>query len=190
MHTLHSVNSIHRVCRGGSGEGKGHPPTMLGKWNELHYMVINGLMEVQRLSGRSRFSEYKMRVLSCAEMWCKSLCRCQDGSFTFGQILKEPTQFVLQIIMVFTVAQPKLNVYKYTDRHYSRILFRYCNMYKNVSPFAVTVLSKQRWVNTLWLVQSLRMKSGCATVQLGTVFPQDWAIAVIHSVMTGFLLLH
>ncbi len=62
-------------------------------------------MEVQRLNGTGRFCECKMRLLSCAEMWCESLSQCHEGSFTYGQFLKQPSSFVLQI---FTLKEMKL----------------------------------------------------------------------------------
>ena len=44
--------------------------------NELYCMVINCLMEVQSFNGEGRLCEYRMSLLSCAEMCCKSLCQC------------------------------------------------------------------------------------------------------------------
>lgn len=64
------ISSTFKIYNGIFGEERGHPSPVLGNSNKLHCMVINGLMEVQRLNGRGRFSECKIRLLSCAEVWC------------------------------------------------------------------------------------------------------------------------
>lgn len=63
-------------------------------------MGINDLIEVHRLNGMRGFSECKMRLLSCAEMWCKSLCQCHKGSFYIWTFSKAAHSFVLQICML------------------------------------------------------------------------------------------
>lgn len=71
----------------------------------MNCMVINCLMEVQRLNDRGRFCEYKMSLLSCAKKRCKSLCQCQGGSLNYGRLLKQPGLSVFKIFTELKVTQ-------------------------------------------------------------------------------------